>query len=174
MRSKSNGHFQLAPESAIPLCDLNFGLNVCVFDLFLQNVCLVCACHSAACICTQASCTPEGLYCFPHYLTGKSLYIGQQSPVAVPCSRQDNSAIGVYMDRYLVVVSAASLDGLQLSDVQHFVQFLFRGPGRHRRGIVQRTIDHVVVLFGRQCHGPQWVILGIFPLKCLPASFGAI
>ena len=74
-RHKSNGHFSAAPESAIPPCDINFGLKVRVFDLFLQNVCLVCACHSAACICTQASSTPEGLYCFPHYLTGKSLYI---------------------------------------------------------------------------------------------------
>ena len=36
------------------------------------------------------------------------------------------------------------------------------------------SIDHVMVLFGRQYHGPQWVILGISPLKCLPASFGAI
>ena len=129
-RHKSNGHFSAAPESAIPPCDINFGLKVRVFDLFLQNVCLVCACHSAACICTQASSTPEGLYYFPHYLTGKSLYIGQQSPVAVPCSRQDNSTIGVHMDRYLVVVSAASLEGRQLSNVQRFVQFLFRGPGR--------------------------------------------
>ena len=40
-------------------CDINFGLNVCVFDLFLQNVNLVCACHSAAYILTQASSTPE-------------------------------------------------------------------------------------------------------------------
>lgn len=36
------------------------------------------------------------------------------------------------------------------------------------------SIDHVMVLFGRQYHGPQRVILGISPLKCLPASFGAI
>ena len=127
---KSNGHFSAAPESAIPPCNLDFGKKTCVFDSFLQNVSLVYPCHSAACTCTQASCTPEGLYCFPHYLTGKSLYIGQQSPVAVPCYRQDNSTIGVHMDRYLVVVSAASLEGRQLSDVQHFVQFLFRGPGR--------------------------------------------
>lgn len=47
------------------------------------------------------------------------------------------------MDRYLVVVSAASLEGRQLSDVQHFVQFLFRGPSRQRRDIVQWTIDFV-------------------------------
>ena len=130
MRRKSNGHFLAAPESAIPPCDINFGLNVCVFDLFLQNATPVRVCHSIAYICTQVSSTPEGLYCFPHYLTGKSLYIGQQSPVAVPCSRQGNSTIGVHMDRYLVVVSAASLEGRQLSDVQRFVQFLFRGPGR--------------------------------------------
>ena len=93
--AQSKGHFSAAPESAIPPCDIDFGLKVHVFDLFLRNVCLVCACHSAACICTQASSTPEGLYCFPHYLTGKSLYIGQQNPVAVPCSRRGNSTIGV-------------------------------------------------------------------------------
>ena len=101
-------YFSAAPESAIPPCDINFGLNVCVFDLFLQNATPVRVCHSIAYICTQVSSTPEGLYCFPHYLTGKSLYIGQQSPVAVPCSRRGNSTIGVHMDRYLVVVSAAS------------------------------------------------------------------
>ena len=47
------------------------------------------------------------------------------------------------MNRYLVVVSAASLEGRQLSGAQHFVQFLFRGPGRQRRDIVQWTIDFV-------------------------------
>lgn len=43
----------------------------------------------------------------------------------MPCSRQGNSTIGVHMDCYLVVISAASLEGRQLSGVQHFVQLLF-------------------------------------------------
>ena len=60
------------------------------------------------------------------------------------------------MDRYLVVVSAASLEGRQLSGAQHFVQFLFRGPGRQRRDIVHLTIDFV---FGGIFFSPLCVVL---------------
>ena len=60
MRRKSNGHFQLAPEPAIPPYDIEFDQKTCIFDLFLQNVSRFFACHSAACIHTQAGSTPGG------------------------------------------------------------------------------------------------------------------
>ena len=57
--AQSKRHFSAAPEPAIPPCNIRLGKKILLFNLFLQNIDLVCGCHSAACIRTQAGSTPE-------------------------------------------------------------------------------------------------------------------